>query len=147
MSHARQQVRERIGTILTTASVAPVISQSRVYPLPATTTTAVLIYTNTETVSETTLTAPRKFTRELNVIIECIVRSISNLDDAMDTLCASIEDAIGADHTLTGLVKDCILVSTEISHDFSGDAPIGNARLQYRVMYRTAETDADVIIS
>ena len=147
MSHARQQIRERIGTILTTANVAPVISQSRVYPLPAATTTAVLIYTNIETVAETTLTAPRKFTRDLTVVIECVARAVSNLDDAMDTLCASVEDAIGADHTLTGLVKDCALVSTEISHDFSGDAPIGNARLQFRVIYRTAETDADVIIS
>jgi hypothetical protein len=146
VSHARQQIREKIGTILTTANAASVISQSRVYPIPPDTTTAALIYTNTEVVLETTLTRPRKQTRELTVVIEAVARSVANLDDALDTLCVTIEEAIANNPTLDTLAKDIALVDTSITHDFSGDAPIGNARMQFRVLYRTAENDVETII-
>jgi hypothetical protein len=146
VSHARQQIREKIGTILTTANAASVISQSRVYPIPPDTTTAALIYTNTEVVLETTLTRPRKQTRELTVVIEAVARSVTNLDDALDTLCVTIEEAIANNRTLDTLAKDIALVDTSITHDFSGDAPIGNARMQFRVLYRTAENDVETII-
>ena len=146
MSHARQQIREKVAAVLTAANAAAVISQSRVYPLPPDSTTVALIYTNTETVLETTLTAPRKFTRELTLMIEAVARKVSDLDDQLDTLCVNIEEAIGANHTLDGLVKDCMLTDTTITHDFSGDTPIGNARLQFRVLYRTAENDSETLI-
>ena len=146
MSHARQQIREKIGSILTAANAAAVISESRVYPIPPDSTTLALIYTNSEIVAETTLTRPRKQNRELTVVIEAVARSVSNLDDAMDTLCVSIEEAIANNPTLDGLAKDAALVDTSITHDFSGDAPIGNARMQFRVLYRTAENDVETII-
>jgi hypothetical protein len=146
VSHARQQIREKIGSILTAANAAAVISESRVYPIPPDSTTLALIYTNSEIVAETTLTRPRKQNRELTVVIEAVARSVSNLDDAMDTLCVSIEEAIANNPTLDGLAKDVALVDTSITHDFSGDAPIGNARLQFRVLYRTAENDVETII-
>ena len=143
MSHARQQIREKVASILTTANAAAVISQSRVYPLPPNTTTAALIYTNAEVIADTTLTYPRKQMRELTLVVEAVTRAVSDLDDEMDTLCVSIEEAIANNHTLDGLAKDTSLIDTTITHDFSGDAPIGNARLQFRVQYRTAENDVE----
>lgn len=143
MSHVRKQIREKVGTILTTASAAEVISQSRVYPIPPTTASAALIYTNTEAVLDTTLTYPRKQNRELTLVVEAVARAVTDLDDALDALCVKIEEAIANNHTLDGLAKDTALIDTTITHDFNGDAPIGNARMQFRVLYRTAENDVE----
>jgi hypothetical protein len=147
MAHARKQIRDEVINILTAATVAETISKSRVYPIPANTVSMVLVYTNTDSVSQTTLTYPRKFDREMMLIIECVARDSDYLDDRLDRLCESVENAIGADNTLGSVVKDCILMDTQITLDFSGDAPIGSARMQFRVSYRTAETDAGTIIS
>lgn len=146
MAHVRQQIREAFATVLTNANVASVISSSRVYPLPPTTTTAALIYTNVDSVTDSTLHAPRNLTRELVIVVECVARKLADLDDQLDTLCKNVENAVGANNTLTGLVKDCVLVDTSITHDFTGDAPIGSARMQFRVMYRTAENNAEVSV-
>ena len=147
MAHAREQVRNAVVSVLTTAAVATTISKSRVWPIPAGSNSVVLVYTNTESIPQTTLTYPRKFDREMNLIIECVARDISTLDDRLDDLCEAVEDAIGADNTLGGVVKDCVLTDTQITLDSTGDAPIGSARMQFRVLYRTAETDAGTIIS
>lgn len=147
MSHARLRIRSRVRDILEAAEVAPVVSKSRVYPLPADTLEAVLVYTNTEVVAETTLTYPRKLSREMVLVIECVARDSAQLDDRLDMLCANVENAIGADNTLGGAVKDCLLTDTSITHTFQGDAPIGSARMQFRVQYRTSETDAGSVIS
>jgi hypothetical protein len=147
MAHARKQIRDEVVDILTTAEVADTISKSRVYPIPADTITMALVYTNTDTVAQTTLTYPRKFDREMILVVEVVARDADYLNDRLDRVCESVENAIGADHTLGGKVKDCILTDTQITLDFSGDAPIGSARMQFRVSYRTSETDAGTIIS
>lgn len=147
MAHAREQVRNAVVTTLTNAAVATTISKSRVWPIAAKSDSVVLIYTNTESISQTTLTYPRKFEREMTLVIECLARDVSTLDDRLDDLCEAVENAIGANNTLGGIVKDCVLLDTQVTLDSSGDAPIGSARLQFRVSYRTAETNAGTIIS
>ena len=147
MAHARTQVRNAVVSVLEAAAVADTVSKSRVYPIPANTVSMALVYTNAESVPQTTLTYPRKFERELNLVIECVARDSDYLDDRLDRLCEAVENAIGADNTLGGVVKDCVLSDTQMTLDFNGDAPIGSARMQFRVSYRTAETDAGTIIS
>jgi hypothetical protein len=147
MAHARTQVRNAVVSMLQTAAVADTVSKSRVYPIPADTVSMALVYTNAEAIPQTTLTYPRKFERELNLVVECVARDSDYLDDRLDRLCEAVENAIGADNTLGGVVKDCVLSDTQVTLDFSGDAPIGSARMQFRVSYRTAETDAGTIIS
>ena len=147
MAHARTQIRDEVVSILTTAAVADTISASRVYPIPPNTVSMALVYTNTDAVTTTTLTYPRKFDRDLVLTIEMVARDSDYLNDRLDRLCESVENAIGANYTLNGKAKDCILTDTQITLDFNGDAPIGSARMQFRVSYRTAETDAGTIIS
>jgi hypothetical protein len=145
MSHVRQQIRERVGSLLTTAAVATTISQSRVFIVPAGA-QAALIYTNAESVEPATLTYPRKLTRTLSLMVEVITRATLDLDDALDALCVKVEEAIAADYTLNGLADDTVLASTAITHSFDGDAPIGSARMEFLVSYRTVETDADTAV-
>lgn len=149
MSHARLKIRDRVVSILEAAQVADTVTKSRVYPLPADTVSAALVYTNNEVVNQeaTTLTYPRRLGRDLLLVIEVVARDSSRLDDRLDVLCAGVENAIGADNTLGGMVKDCVLTDTVITHSFDGDAPIGSARMQFRVQYRTSETDAGSVIS
>lgn len=149
MSHARLKIRDRVVSILETAEVADTVTKSRVYPLPADTVSAALVYTNNEVVNQeqTTLTYPRRLGRELTLAIEVVSRDSARLDDRLDVLCANVENAIGADPTLAGMVKDCALTDTVVSHSFDGDAPIGSARMQFRVQYRTSELDAGSIIN
>lgn len=146
MSHVRQQIREKVALTLGTASVAATVSQSRVHPLTAGTTTAALVYTVSESVTDSTLTRPRKLTRELVLAVELVARATADLDDTLDGLCVKCEEAIGADPTLAGLAKDTILRTTTINQRFEGDAPIGSARLEFLVMYRTSETDSDLAV-
>lgn len=147
MAHARKQVRDAIVSVLETANVADSVSKSRVYPIPAQTVSMVLVYTNSESITQTTLTYPRRLEREMLLVVECVARDSDYLDDRLDRICESVENAIGADNTLGGVVKDCVLIDTQLTLDASGDAPIGSARMQFRVMYRTAETDAGTIIN
>jgi len=83
---------------------------------------------------------------DLTLAIEVVSRDSARLDDRLDVLCANVENAIGADPTLAGMVKDCALTDTVVTHSFDGDAPIGSARMQFRIMYRTSELDAGSII-
>jgi hypothetical protein len=145
MAHVRQQIRERIGSVLTTAAVATTITQSRVHPLPPGS-TAALIYTLTEAVTNSTLTYPRKQERSLTLIVELVTRAVSNLDDALDDLCVLAEQAIANDQTVNGLADDVFLASTAITHSFDGDAPIGSARLEFIVMYRTVENSVSTAV-
>lgn len=138
MPHVRQQIRERVGSVLTTAAVATTITQSRVHPLPPGA-TAALIYTVAEQVTGNTLTYPRKQERSLTLIVELMTRAVSNLDDALDDLCVLAEQAIANDQTVNGLADDIALSSTTITQSFDGDAPIGSARLEFIVSYRTVE--------
>lgn len=149
MSHARLKIRDRVVSILEAAQVADTVTKSRVYPLPAGTVSAALVYTNNEIVNQdqTTLGYPRRLGRDLTLAIEVVARDSARLDDRLDVLCAGVENAIGADNTLGGMVKDCVLTDTVITHSFDGDAPIGSARMQFRVQYRTSETDAGSVIS
>lgn len=149
MSHARLKIRDRVVSILEAAQVADTVTKSRVHPLPADTVSAALVYTNNEVVNQdqTTLGYPRRLGRDLTLAIEVVARDSARLDDRLDVLCAGVENAIGADNTLGGMVKDCVLTDTVITHSFDGDAPIGSARMQFRVQYRTSETDAGSVIS
>lgn len=149
MAHVRQQIRERVASLLTTANVASIVAQSRVYPLmPGN--VAALVYATNETVEAATLTYPRKLSRTLSLIVEVMRRnaaaSSGDLDDSLDTLCVAVEEAIAADQTLNGLADDIILASTQVTMSGDGDAPIGVARMEFIVSYRTTETDVETAV-
>lgn len=144
--HARQQIREAVGTLLdgltTTGSN---VYQSRVYPhdtLPC-----LSIYTLTENVEDTTQDGKQH--RQIILNIEGRAKATDNLDDTLDTIAEEVESALLADPFLSALsspLKLMELTSTEIELSDDLNKPSGVIRLLFIAHYRVNETDPSTLI-
>ena len=144
MAHVRQQIRDRIASILTTSVtlVSSRVYQSRVYPLTEAQLPAVTVYTGAETSGLQTI-GTKTLMRTANIHIDVYAKATADLDDDLDAIAVQIEEAIAGDFTVNGLAKDAVLISTDI--DFSGETeqPVGMARLTFAVRYITAIDDVE----
>ena len=111
MAHARQTIREQVGTTLTgLTTTGSNVFQSRVYPLQESNLPALLIYTKEESREAIVMGSNRVIERELTLAVEAYVKTNSNSDDTIDTIAEEVETAIGADSTLNNKAKDVFLV-------------------------------------
>jgi hypothetical protein len=144
-NHIRQQIREKIGTILTGLNTTGSrVYESRVYPLE--TVPALVIYTKAESSEPIVIGTDRVMSRELSVVVEGYAKATSNFDDTIDTISKEVEEAIAADRTLDGLAKDCYLESTEIEFNAEGEKPLGYVSLTFLTNYYVKETNPDVAV-
>jgi hypothetical protein len=142
MSHVRQQIREQVASTCTgLTTTGSNVFQSRVYPLQDSNLPALLIYTTNEDSATDIMGGTLVAQREVVVLIEAFVKANADFDDVVDTICAEVEVALGADRTLNNLAKFIQLTSTEISYNGEGESPVGVVRLSYGVQYRTAVND------
>lgn len=144
MAHVRQQIRDRIASVLTSnvALVSGRVYQSRVYPLTEAKLPAVTVYTGAEASGLQTL-GVKTMMRVAQISVDIYAKATANLDDDLDAIAVQIEEAIANDFTVNGIAKDAVLTSTDI--DFSGDTeqPVGMARLTYEVRYITSIDDVE----
>ena len=140
MSHARTQIRNAIFNILDTAINDATIIQSRIYPIGEGKLPAILIYTRQENLQDSSLSKPRTQFRNLSLVIEVIAKANNDLDQALDDLAVQIEEALSADTSLGGLVKDTTLQTTDIQYLDEGDKPHGVMVMTYGVTYAVHET-------
>jgi hypothetical protein len=144
-NHIRQQIREKIGTILTGLNTTGSrVYESRVYPLE--TVPALVIYTKAESSEPIVIGTDRVMSRELSVVVEGYAKATSNFDDTIDTISKEVEEAIAVDRTLDGLAKDCYLESTEIEFNAEGEKPLGYVSLTFLTNYYVKETNPDVAV-
>jgi hypothetical protein len=142
MAHARQTIREQVGTTLTGLSTTGSnVFQSRVYPLQESNLPALLIYTKEESSEAIVMGSNRVIERELTLAVEAYVKTNTNSDDTIDTIAEEVETAIGADSTLNNKAKDVFLVSTDINYVGEGENPVAVATLNFLVSYCTDEND------
>lgn len=144
MSHVRQQIRDRVATLVTGLPVTGAsVYKMRRYALDDAKLPAICVYTNDETSSLVTI-GSRTLRRVINVMVEIFVKGNSTaVSDSLDSICVSAEEAIAADFTLNGLAKSCILTGTEVDINVEGEQSIGSARLVYSVEYVTSITDVE----
>jgi len=144
MSHVRKSIRDRVESVLSSAvsSVSGRVFASRVYPLTGPELPAIAIYTNSESSGLQTM-GTRTLMRDLSLNVDAYVRVTDTFDDSVDALCVEIEEAIAADFTLNGLVKDTVLTSTEIDFDGEADKPVGVTRLTFTIRYVTSISDVE----
>ena len=127
-NHVRQQIRERVGTVLT-----------------GLTTTGSNVYQSlSETSEPDTMGVQQGVERLLTLAVEGYAKATANLDDTLDTICKEVETAIAGDTKLNNLARNAFLTSTEIQLNGDGEQPIGVATMTFEVNYRTINNAPDV---
>ncbi len=144
MSHVRNQIRNRIATLVTGLPVTGAnVYKMRKYALDDSKLPAICVYTTDESSSLITVGA-RTLRRVINVMVEVLAKGSSvTISDTIDNICISVEEAIAADFSLNGLAKSTILTSTETDVNIEGENGIGSARLVYAVEYVTSIGDVE----
>lgn len=144
MSHVRQQIRDRVATLVTgLPTTGASVYKMRRYALDDAKLPAICVYTTDESSSLITI-GSRTLRRVINVIVDIIIKGSSTaVSDSLDTICVSAEEAMAADFTLNGLAKSSVLTSSEIDVNVEGEKSIASARLVYAVEYITLITDVE----
>jgi len=138
MSHVRQKIREYFEAHLTgLTTTGSNVYASRVYPLTNAKLPALLIYTQSETVEESSFSKKRVQTRSLEVIVEGYVRAISTFDDVIDTICTEVETQVLDDPELGGLAINTELSSVTAMYSGEAEQPVATVNLTFTVQYRT----------
>lgn len=146
-NHVRTQIRERVGTLLTgLTTTGSNVFQTRIYPLQNTSLPALIIYTQSEESEPQVIGTNRLTSRNLSLAVECYVKTASNFDDVIDTICKEVETAIANDRTLNGLAKDCYIESTDIDFNNEGEKPLAVATLVFLTNYYVKEEAPDVAV-
>ena len=145
--HVRMQIRNQAVAQLTgLTTTAARVFDSRVYPLEDANLPALLIYTKSETSEPIEIGTNRTSERLLSLNIEAYVKSTTNFEDTLDTICKEVEQAIAADPTLSGKAKDCYLESTEIEFNAEGEKPLAFCSLTFLTSYYVQEQSPDVAV-
>lgn len=144
MSHVRNQIRNRIATLVTGLPVTGAnVYKMRKYALDDSKLPAICVYTTDESSGLITV-GTRTLRRVINVMVEVLAKGSSvTISDTIDNICVSVEEAIAADFGLDGLAKSTILTSTETDVNIEGENGIGSARLVYAVEYVTSIGDVE----
>lgn len=146
-NHVRQQIREKVGTVLTgLTTTGSNVFETRVYPLENTNLPALAIYTKNETSEPEVISSNRSMARMLEVVVEIYVKQTTNFDDEIDKISKEVEIAIAADTTLNSLCKDIFLQSTDIEYNTEGEKPLSYASLLFITNYYVKEQAPDVAI-
>lgn len=146
MAHLREQIRDRVITLVTGLTTTGTnVFRSRVYPMEAAKLPGLCVYTQRESSEPMTMgmgSAPL-LDRTLELVIEGYARANSDIDETLDDIAIEVEEAIAADNTLNDLAKYAYLESTEVSLVGEGDKPIGAIRLTYNIQYVTSIGDVE----
>lgn len=137
MSHARQQIREAAALAVTgLTSTGANVFQSRKRPLSEAQLPALLVFTDDEAIDATSIHGPALLDRKLKLRIVGLAKDTSDLDDALDTIAAEVETALG-NTTLGGKVQSLVLSGISVDFDDSTNKPVGEIALTYEANYFT----------
>jgi hypothetical protein len=138
MSHVRQQIREAAAALVTgLATTSTRVFQSRIYPLRDADLPCLLVMTDDEDINSDGISSPALQDRTLRLVIKVVAKANANLDDALDSIAAEVETAIGST-TFSGKAKSCLLESINVDMSDELEKPSGTAALNFRVNYFTA---------
>lgn len=145
MSHARQQIREAVATLVTgLTTTGSSVFQSRFYRVQASELPALFIYSTDESIERETIGTGPYLRRELSIRIEGMAKALDNLDDTLDIIGEEVEDALGGQ--LPAGVDDFRISSVSIDYSGEGEQPVGVIRMDFVARYQTAEDDSGSII-
>jgi len=145
-THARQQIREALATALTGLTTTSTrVYQSRLHTLRDANLPCLLVNTDSEQVESATMNSPALLERSLTVVVRCVTKAASDLDDALDTMAKEVETALGLS-TLSGLAENVLLQSISVEMDDAMEKPVGVLSLTYQISYFTASNAPTVTL-
>ena len=140
MSHVRTQIRQAVVALLNGNTEAGTrVFSSRVHPLDDAKLPALLVYTPQENMGERSMQRPRTQQRQLQLAVEGYVKARGDIDAEADSLALEVEQLIGADPTLSGLVKDITLDSTSTQLSGEGERPVAVITITFAALYCVKE--------
>lgn len=130
MAHLRQQLRDKIQTLLA-AATGRTVHVNRTRQIDPNDLPCLLIMTDNDSATYQTLSGGNE--RVIRLTIRVFEKAFADVDDKLDELCVQVENAMRGE---TGVnASDIQLDSTEISLFGEGDQPIGVATINYSVMF------------
>jgi hypothetical protein len=147
MAHVREQIRNRVVTLLTGLSTTGNrVFKHRYYPMSDTALPGIIIYTEDESQSYETMGSNRTIKYELTLRVEAFVKAVANYDDTLDDISLEIQNALTADRTLNGLAKDTRMSSFASSGEVGGEQPAFMGRIEIQITYHTKENNPAIAV-
>jgi len=144
--HAHKQIRGAIVTALTglTTSGSRVYA-NRLYPLSDTDVPALRIYLDEEEASAQTIHLPMTLERTVRLVVECVAKATSALDDTVDLMSKEVEIALAAGVTVSGVLLVPVYSGSEFDDEIS-DKPVAAKRLRFDLTFYTLSNAPDDLI-
>jgi len=143
-SHVRAQIRAAaVQALMGLPTTADRVYSGRTRPLAQGHRPSLLIYAIEER-SDTH--AGSKLLRELTLAIEGRVVMADVPDDILDSIALEVEPALIRRPLLGGRALEVTLTATRITTEAPGENHVGEIRMEFRVQYRTDESDPSVAV-
>lgn len=145
-NHVRHQIRDRAAQVITgLPTTADRVYKGRTRGLSAQHDPTWLVYTRRES-SEVDSQGNVALARGLTLVLEGRVSTsgataAEDAEDLLDLMATEAEPAMVSDPSFGGLAHEVTLTATDIEVIAPGDNHDGRIYLQYRVVYRTRESD------
>jgi hypothetical protein len=149
MPHARETLRDAVVTAVTglsTTGARVFADRPQARPLLTSELPALMVTTGVEVVEVASIHTAPMLNRELEIQVIACARSASGLDDTMDDIALEVETVLGGGSLASGKA-DIALVAIEAPvFDASGDMPVAQQTMRFRVSYATAANAPGTLI-
>lgn len=150
MAHARAQIRDAVVSALTgLTTTGSRVYSGRTRALAKDHQPSLLVYATSET-SDVDASG-RKLLRILLLVVEGRVvatgaSAASDIESTLDTVASEVEARLTREPSLGGLAQELTLTRTVINAVSPGESHAGEVRMEFRVAYRTRETEPQTAV-
>lgn len=148
MTHVREQIRNRVTTVLTgLATTGNNVFESHVYPLGEDQLPGLCVYTGSqESEISSKSSSGTVMQHELELMVVAYVKAVSGYDATIDDIMTHAEEALQNDATLQGLAKFIYPRSLDINMTGEGDKPVVVATQVFQVTYRALLNEPEIAV-
>ena len=144
-NHARQQLREAVAAAVTSLTTTGAnVFQSRFYPLQVSELPCLIVTTDGDNVENITVHNPVQQQRATRVRIDGYARSVSSVDDTLDTISKEVETAIA--NASSSVVKGLMYTGCQVDIEVVGDQPAGKVSMIFEKDLYTVSNAPDALI-
>lgn len=147
MTHVRKQIRDAVAVKLTgLTATGNNVFKNRTQAITENILPCLIISTESDDSEFISMGYPRLENRRLTVAIRALAQASSAIDDVLDDICLSVEQALSADISLAGLAKDLQINATNIQFNSESETNYGEATMLWTATYYIQETAPETAI-